>query len=40
VDPWGYACGGEAVNYGDFIDGLKQSNTSIVQQLIHSLQNN
>ena len=40
IDPWGYACGGEASNYGDFIDGVTQSNTSIVQQVIQSLHNN
>ena len=38
TDQYGYACGGEATNYGDFLDGVTQTNTTIVQQLINSLQ--
>jgi uncharacterized membrane protein len=38
TDQYGYACGGEATNYGDFLDGVTQTNTTILQQLIKSLQ--
>ena len=37
IDPWGYACGGEAANYGDFTDGVTQANTALYQQLIQEL---
>ncbi len=37
IDPWGYACGGEAANYGDFTDGVTQANTALYQQLIQQL---
>ncbi len=38
TDQYGEPCGGEAVNYGDFLDGVTQSNSSIVQQFIQLLQ--
>ena len=34
TDPWGYACGGEASNYGDYLDAVTQSNSNTLQQLI------
>src|SRR5271165_4136484 len=34
VDQWGFPCGGEAANYGDFLDAVTQSNSNIFQQLI------
>ena len=34
IDQWGYACGGEAANYGNYTDGQTQSNSSSMQQLI------
>jgi len=37
IDPWGYACGGEAANYGDFTDGVTQANTALLQLLIQQL---
>lgn len=37
VDPWGYACGGETADYGDFLDAVTQANSSIVQQLISDM---
>jgi uncharacterized membrane protein len=37
ADQYGYPCGGEATNYGDFLDTATQSNTAILQQLIRSL---
>ena len=37
IDPWGYACGGEAADYGDFTDGVTQANTALYQQLIQEL---
>ena len=37
TDQYGYPCGGEATNYGDFLDTVTQSNSSILQQLIQSL---
>src|SRR5271166_1451502 len=37
VDQWGYPCGGEAANYGDFTDGVTQANSAILQQLIQEL---
>jgi len=37
-DQYGYPCGGEATNYGDFLDGVTQTNTTVLQQLIKSLQ--
>ena len=36
-DQYGYPCGGEAVNYGDFLDTVTQSNSSTAQQLIEWL---
>ena len=37
IDQWGYPCGGEAANYGDFTDGATQTNSAILQQLILQL---
>ena len=37
TDPWGIACGGEAANYGDFLDAVTQTNAGIVQQLLQQL---
>ena len=37
VDQWGYICGGEAANYGDFTDGVTQANSAVMQQLILDL---
>jgi len=37
IDQWGYACGSEAGNYGDFTDGLTQANSAVLQQLIQQL---
>jgi len=34
TDKWGYACGGETANYGDFLDTVTQTNSSIYQQVI------
>jgi hypothetical protein len=38
IDPWGYPCGGEAADYGDFTDGVTQANSAQLQQLIQQLQ--
>jgi hypothetical protein len=37
TDQYGIACGGEATNYGDFLDSATQANSNILQQLIISL---
>ena len=37
IDQWGYPCGGEAANYGDFTDGVTQANSTLLQQLIMDL---
>ena len=34
VDQWGYACGGETANYGDFLDSVTQTNSTVYQQVI------
>ncbi len=34
---YGYPCGGEATNYGDFLDSVTQTNSSILQQLLQAL---
>jgi hypothetical protein len=34
VDQWGFPCGGEKANYGDFLDAVTQSNSNIFQQFI------
>jgi len=34
TDKWGYVCGGETANYGDFLDTVTQTNSSIYQQVI------
>jgi uncharacterized membrane protein len=38
TDQYGYPCGGEATNYGDFLDGVTQTNSTILQRVIKSLQ--
>ncbi len=38
TDQWGYACGGETANYGDFLDAVKQSNSNTMQQLVLQIQ--
>ena len=37
IDPFGYACGGEAADYGDFTDGVTQANSALLQRLIQQL---
>src|SRR5271157_1035538 len=37
IDQWGYPCGGETANYGDFTDGVTQANSTVLQQLILGL---
>ena len=37
MDPYGYPCGGEMANYGDFTDEVTQTNSALQQQLILSL---
>src|SRR5208282_4934099 len=37
IDPFGYACGGETADYGDFTDGVSSANSSQLQQLIQQL---
>ena len=37
IDQWGYPCGGEVADYGDFTDGLTQANSALLQQLIQLL---
>jgi uncharacterized membrane protein len=37
IDQWGYPCGGEAADYGDFTDGVTQANTAVLQQIIQQL---
>ena len=38
MDQYGYPCGGESGNYGDFTDEVTQTNTAIQQQIIVGLQ--
>jgi uncharacterized membrane protein len=38
MDQWGYPCGFEAADYGDFTDGVSQANSALLQQLIQQLQ--
>jgi len=38
IDQWGYACGGEAADYGDYTDGVTQTHSTILQQVIQGLQ--
>ena len=35
-DQYGYPCGGEATNYGDFLDNVTQTNSIILQQLLQA----
>jgi hypothetical protein len=37
TDRYGYPCGGEVGNYGDFLDSVTQSHLTILQQLIQQL---
>ena len=37
IGPYGYPCGGETANYGDFTDQVTQTNSAIQQQLILGL---
>ena len=37
MDQYGYPCGGETANYGDFTDEVTQTNSAIQQQLILGL---
>ena len=37
IDPYGYACGGEVANYGDFTESVTQANSAVLQQLILEL---
>ncbi len=34
TDQFGFPCGGETANYGDFLDTVTQTNSTILQQLI------
>ena len=36
TDPWGVACGGEAANYGDFLDGASATHMHYAQALINA----
>jgi uncharacterized membrane protein len=38
IDPWGYSCGSETADYGDFTDGVTQANSALLQKLIQQLQ--
>lgn len=33
-DPWGYPCGGEERNYGDFLDPVTKANLSIMDSIV------
>jgi len=37
TDQWGIACGGEAADYGDFLDSVTQANADIINQLLQQL---
>jgi hypothetical protein len=37
MDQWGYPCGFEAADYGDFTDGVTPTNSGLLQQLIQQL---
>ena len=37
TDQWGFPCGGESANYGDFLDQVTQANSNNLQQLILQL---
>ena len=34
IDQWGYACGGEVADYGDYTGAVTQANSNTLQQLI------
>ena len=34
TDQFGFSCGGETANYGDFLDTVTHTNSTILQQLI------
>ncbi|MBV8774932.1 MAG: hypothetical protein JO166_21750 [Deltaproteobacteria bacterium] len=33
TDQWGYPCGGEAANYGDFLSAVKAANESAISSI-------
>jgi uncharacterized membrane protein len=37
TDPWGYPCGGESANYGDFLTSVTESNSNVLQELSKDL---
>lgn len=37
MEQYGYPCGGETSNYGDYTDGVTQGNSAVLQQLIKDL---
>ncbi len=37
IDPYGYACGGEAADYTDFTDGVTSANTTLLQQFVQQM---
>ena len=37
IDKWGYSCGGEAGDYGDYTGAVTQTHANILQQLILSV---
>jgi hypothetical protein len=37
TDPYGYPCGGETANYGDFLDSVTKTHSTILQQFIKAL---
>lgn len=37
TDPWGYATGGEAADYGDFLSGARRANFDVLQLLLDSM---
>ena len=37
LDQWGYPCGAETADYGDFTDGVTQANLALLRQLINDL---
>jgi hypothetical protein len=38
MDQFGYPCGGEVADYGDFTDEITQANSALLQQFILQLQ--
>jgi Putative Ig domain len=37
TDPYGYPCGGETANYGDFLDSVTQTHSTILQKFIKAM---